>query len=168
MKLRSIKPTDIPGNMIQMIGHEWMLITAGNSTHFNTMTAAWGGLGFLWKEPMAMIFIRPQRYTYEFVEKYDNFTLCFFDKKHREALKICGTRSGRTTDKMKATGLTPLETSSGNIYFEEARLVLECRKVYYDDINPSFFLDPSIDHLYPQNDYHRMYIGFINNCLIKG
>jgi flavin reductase (DIM6/NTAB) family NADH-FMN oxidoreductase RutF len=167
MSFKNIKPTEIYDNAIQMIGNDWMLITAGDLDHFNTMTAAWGGLGFLWKEPMATIFIRPQRYTYEFVEKYKEFTLSFFDKEHHDALKICGTRSGRDTDKMKETGLTALVSDRGNIYFKEARLVIECRKVYYDDIDPALFLDPEIDRLYPIGDYHRMYIGFITNCMIK-
>lgn len=168
MSFKSIKPTEIPGNAIQMIGHEWLLITAGNREHFNTMTAAWGGIGFLWQKPMATIFIRPQRYTYEFVEKYEDFSLCFFDKGHKDILKVCGTKSGRDIDKVKETGITPKLTKNGNIYFEEAKLVIECRKVYFDDIDPKFFLDPEIDKLYPAGDYHRMYIGFITDCLIKG
>jgi flavin reductase (DIM6/NTAB) family NADH-FMN oxidoreductase RutF len=144
-----------------------MLITAGDKDHFNTMTAAWGGLGFLWKKPAATIFIRPQRYTYEFVEKYEDFTLSFFDKKYLDVLKICGTKSGRDIDKMKETGLNPLFTAAGNVYFEEASLVIECRKVYFDDIDPERFLDPSLNKLYPVGDYHRMYIGFITSCWIK-
>ena len=167
MSFKKILPTEIPGNAVQMIGYDWMLITAGNKEHFNTMTAAWGGLGFLWKEPTATIFIRPQRYTYEFVEKYSDFTLCFFNKEHHEAVKICGTRSGRDIDKVKESGLTPLLSENGNIYFEEARLVIECKKVYYDDIKPELFLDKSLEKIYPALDYHRMYIGFITNCMIN-
>jgi len=167
MSFKSIQPTEIPGNVVQQIGYDWMLITAGTKKNFNTMTAAWGGIGFLWKEPMATIFIRPQRYTYEFTEKYDAFTLCFFDNAYHEALKICGTKSGRDIDKMKETGLIPLVTSNGNIYYEQARLVIECRKVYFDDIRPENFLDPRPDKNYPKKDYHRMYIGFIESCLLK-
>ena len=167
MSFKQILATEIPGNVVQQIGYDWMLITAGTKDDFNTMTAAWGGIGFLWKEPMATIFVRPQRYTYEFTEKYDMFTLCFFDSKHHEALKICGTKSGRDIDKMKETGLVPLVSSTGNVYYEQAKLVIECRKVYYDDINPDKFLDPRPDKNYPKKDYHRMYMGFIENCLLK-
>ena len=167
MSFKIIQPTEIPGNVVQLIGYDWMLITAGDKDHFNTMTAAWGGVGFLWKEPMATIFIRPQRYTYQFVEKNDTFSLCFFDESQRDALKICGTKSGRDMDKMTATGLTPLISKLGNVYYEEARLVLECRKAYHDDIDPEKFFDPNIDRNYPKKDYHRMYIGFITNCLLK-
>lgn len=167
MAFKTIKPSDFNENAIEIIGEEWMLITAGGKDHYNTMTAAWGGIGFLWKKPMATIFIRPQRYTYEFVEKYDNFTLTFFGKEYRKMLQFCGTKSGRNFDKAKETGLIPLVSDLGNIYFDQARLVIECKKVYYDDIKPEFMLDPAIEKLYPARDYHRMYIGFITNIMIK-
>lgn len=167
MIFTSIKPNEMPGNAIKMIGHDWMLVTAGTEQDFNTMTAAWGGLGFLWNKPIAIIFIRPQRYTYQFTEKYNDFSLSFFDKQYRDMLNFCGTRSGRDTDKVKETGLTPMVSDLGNICFEEARVVLECRKIYFDDIKPENFLDKGFDKHYPQKDYHRMYIGLIENCLIK-
>ena len=131
------------------------------------MTAAWGGLGFLWNRPLAIIFIRPQRYTYEFVERYDSFSLSFFNGGEKKALNLCGTRSGREIDKMKETGLTPKVSKTGNIYYEQASLVIDCKKVYYDDIDPARFLDPGISRNYPQKDYHRMYFGFITHCLVK-
>jgi flavin reductase (DIM6/NTAB) family NADH-FMN oxidoreductase RutF len=167
MNFKIINTSEFNENAIKIIGEEWMLITAGTNNHYNTMTAAWGGIGFLWKEPMATIFIRPQRYTYEFVEQYEDFTLCFFEKEHHKALQFCGTKSGRDYDKAKETGLTPQLTEQGNVYFEEARLVVECKKVYYDDIKPELMIDKSIDKLYPAKDYHRMYIGFITNIMIK-
>lgn len=167
MNFKIINTSEFNENAIKIIGEEWMLITAGTKNHYNTMTAAWGGIGFLWKEPMATIFIRPQRYTYEFVEQYEDFTLCFFEKEHHKALQFCGTKSGRDYDKAKETGLTPQLTEQGNVYFEEARLVVECKKVYYDDIKPELMIDKSIDKQYPAKDYHRMYIGFITNIMIK-
>lgn len=167
MPFTKIDSTDIPGNPVQLIGYDWMLITAGSLDHFNTMTAAWGGLGFLWNRPFATIFIRPQRYTYEFAEKYSQFTLSFFGKEHKKALQLCGTKSGRDMDKVKAAGLTPLSTEHGNVFFEEAQLMIECEKVYYDDIKPEHFIDTSIAKNYPAHDYHRMYFGFIINSLLK-
>ncbi len=167
MHFRKIKPEAIGGNVIKMMGHDWALVTAGNPDHYNTMTAAWGGLGYLWNEPLAIIFIRPQRYTYEFTERNDFFSLCFFSRQYRDVLKFCGTKSGRDVDKAAATGLTPLATENGTVYFAEASLVIECRKVYFDDIRPSNFLDNSIGCIYPSRDYHRMYFGFIVNCMKK-
>ena len=162
MKLfKSIQPEDLKDNPFNLISDEWMLITAGNMQSFNTMTASWGALGHLWNRNIATVFIRPTRHTFQFAEKHDYFTICFFEEKYREILNICGSTSGKDTDKIKASGLIPLETELGNIYYEQARLVLECKKIYHEDINPDLFLDKSIQRMYPQKDYHRMYIGEI-------
>ena len=166
-EFKKVDPKDLSLKPVNLIGHEWMLITAGVKDDFNTMTAAWGGIGFLWQLPIVQIFIRPQRYTYEFTEKYDFFTLTFFDKKYKKILNYCGSKSGRDHDKIKETGLKPLETNNGNIYYEQCNLVLECSKIYFDDIRPENFLDERIGKVYPLKDYHRMYTGEIVNCLIK-
>lgn len=163
-EFKTINPEIIQENFIKLIGKDWMLITAGSTKSFNTMTAAWGGIGFLWKKPVVFCFIRPTRYTYGFTEKNEYFTLSFFQEEHRDILNYCGTKSGRDVDKVKETGLLPRETSSGNIYFEQARLVLECKKIYAEDITPAKFIDKAIDKNYPLKDYHRMYIGEIIQC----
>jgi flavin reductase (DIM6/NTAB) family NADH-FMN oxidoreductase RutF len=167
MSFRSIKPTEFKGNSVQLIGYDWMLITAGKKGDYNMMTAAWGGIGFLWQKPVTFIYVRPNRYTYLFNEKYDDYTLTFFDKKYRDILNLCGTKSGRDIDKMNLPGLTPLETENGNIYFEEAKLMLECKKLYFEDIKPENFLNPNIDKHYPKKDYHRIYTGEIISVLEK-
>ena len=150
-------------SVFHLIGKQWMLVTAGSLEKFNTMTASWGGFGFLWNIPVSFIFIRPQRYTREFIENSEYYTLTFFEKKHKNKLTFAGSHSGRDFDKIKETGLTPLETNLGNIYFEEARLVLECKKVYFNDLDPEHFIDRLINRNYPNKDYHRMYIGKIIN-----
>lgn len=86
-----------------------MLVTAGNAEKFNMMTASWGGLGFLWNRPVAFVFIRPQRYTFDFVERNEGFTLSFFGEEYRKVLQLCGTKSGREIDKVAETKLTPLQ-----------------------------------------------------------
>ena len=111
-------------NAFDLISKQWMLVTAGNGEKFNTMTASWGGLGFLWNKPVAFVFIRPERYTHEFVEANERLTLSFYTEEWRKALQLCGTKSGRDTNKIAATGLTPVELESGAITFEEARLTL--------------------------------------------
>ena len=166
-KFHKISPNDLTDNPFRIIGTDYMLITAGKKNSFNTMTAGWGGMGILWKRPVAFCVVRPTRYTYDFMEKNDFFTLCFFDEKYKGMLTICGTKSGRDTDKIKETGLKPLETEEGNIYYEQSRLMLECRKIYFDDIKPQNFLENSIHELYPLKDYHRLYVGEIKNCLIE-
>jgi flavin reductase (DIM6/NTAB) family NADH-FMN oxidoreductase RutF len=154
-------------NAFDLIGNRWMLITAGNKESFNCMTAAWGGFGYLWYKPVTFIYIRPQRYTRQFVEKHDHYTLSFFDPAYRNALNYCGSHSGRDVDKMKATGLKPFTTQNGNIAYEQARLVIECRKLYYEDVDPDHFLDPGLREVYPAKDYHRIYTGEVIACLVR-
>ena len=166
-KFKEIKPSEIGENAFKLIGTDWMLITAGSTSSFNAMTASWGGIGVLWHKNVCTIYVRPQRYTYEFLEKNDNFTLSFFSEKYKDALKLCGSKSGRDSDKIKEAGITPVETENGSVFFQEASLVIECRKIYYLDIDPENFIDPSIAENYPNKDYHRMYIGEILNCLRK-
>ncbi|MHB9154316.1 MAG: flavin reductase family protein [Endomicrobiales bacterium] len=164
---RVIAPEEIPGNVFTLIGRDWMLITAGTIDAYNTMTASWGGFGVLWNKNVCFCVIRPHRYTYSFIERSDYFTLSFFEEEYREALTTCGTCSGKNTNKASAAGLSPVMADSGTVYFREACLVLECKKIYFQDINPEHFLDIEIHGNYPNKDYHRMYIGEIIKCLIK-
>jgi flavin reductase (DIM6/NTAB) family NADH-FMN oxidoreductase RutF len=164
---REIAPTEISDNPIRLIGKEWMLITAGAPGNFNTMTASWGGLGELWFKPVCFCFIRPQRHTYEFMEKGEAFTLSFFDEAFRPQLNFCGSHSGRNTDKVSKCNFTPLEAANGSVYFDEARMILECKKLYFQDLEPSNFVDDSILKNYPKNDFHRMYVGEITRVLIR-
>ncbi|MBM6924469.1 flavin reductase family protein [Pseudoflavonifractor phocaeensis] len=162
-----IDPKALDQNVFSLIGDQWMLITAGTEDECNTMTASWGGLGVLWGKPVATVYIRPQRYTLEFVEREDTFTLCFFGEEYRKALALCGSKSGRDIDKVKECGFT-VATAEGAPYFEEADLVLVCRKAYWQDMDPTHFLDEEIDgKWYPQKDYHRIFIGEILEVLRK-
>jgi len=159
-----IRPEEIGDNPFKLIGESWMLITAGTRDSFNTMTASWGGLGVLWNRPIAVCFVRPTRHTYGFMEAAGGFSLCFFDEQHRKILEYCGAKSGRKVDKVAKTGLLPV-FGADTVYFEQARLVIECRKVHTWDIDPARFVDREIDKLYPKKDYHRAYIGEIVRCL---
>ena len=142
----------------------WMLLTAGENKPggFNMMTIAWGSLGVMWNKPMAMAVVRPSRHTYGFMEQSASFTLCVFPGEYRDQLTLCGTRSGRSFDKVKACGFTPMaSTAVAAPGFEEAELILECRKMYYDDFKPAQFLADHIEGNYGGHDYHRMYFGEI-------
>ena len=162
-----IDPKALDQNIFSLIGDQWMLITAGTEDKCNTMTASWGGLGVLWGKPVATVYIRPQRYTLEFVEREDTFTLCFFGEEYRKALALCGSKSGRDMDKVKECGFT-VATAEGAPYFEEADLVLVCKKSYWQDMDPTHFLDGEIDSKwYPEKDYHRIFIGEILEVLRK-
>lgn len=164
---KQIAPVEIQGNVFKLLGSDWMLISAGDIKSFNMMNASWGGMGVLWQKNICICFIRPPRYTFGFVNKADYFTLSFFEEKYREAMRFCGTHSGKDVDKVKATGLTPMSTPHGSVSFEEASLIMECRKLYFHDIQPERFLVPEIEEHYPEKDYHRMFIGEAVSCLVK-
>lgn len=163
-KFLEIDPTELQENVFRQIGQQWMLITAGKPGKFNTMTASWGGLGVLWNANVSFVFVRPSRYTYEFMEQEPHYSLSFFGPDRRRALQICGSKSGRDVDKMELTGLTPcFDTPAPR--FEEAELTLVCRKLYTQDLDPARFLDPAIAGNYQNDDYHRMYVGEIQKIL---
>lgn len=162
-----IDPRKLSDNPFKLIADDWMLITAGNLTSYNTMTASWGAFGELWNKKVCFCFIRPTRYTFQFMERETLFSLSFFEERYRGALDLCGAVSGRDIDKAREAGLSPVETNSKVVYFSQARLVLECRKIYSADLEPGRFLEPEIEALYPKKDYHRMYIGEILNCLAR-
>lgn len=158
---KTIDPKQLQENVFSLIGDKWMLITAGTPENCNTMTASWGGLGVLWGAPAATCYIRPQRYTREFVDREEYFTLTFFSEEYRAALSLCGTKSGRDMDKVKECGFTVKTASCGAPYFEEAELVLVCRKRFVQAMDPTNIPEDAKEKWYPQKDYHLMYIGEI-------
>lgn len=161
--MKQIDCLKINDNFIDIIGNEWMLVTAGTAEKFNTMTANWGGIGYLWNKPVAFIFIRPERYTHDFIEEQEYFTLSFLGEEHKDIHKVCGSKSGREVDKIQETGLIPRITKLGNVAFEQARLTLECKKLYTDLLKESSFLDHSLfDKWYgAKGAPHQIYVAEI-------
>jgi flavin reductase (DIM6/NTAB) family NADH-FMN oxidoreductase RutF len=161
--LHSVDPKKLNENVFSLIGDQWTLVTAGTKEHCNTMTASWGGLGVLWHKNVATIYIRPQRYTKEFLEANDTFSLSFFTEDWRKALAYCGKVSGRDEDKFAACGFT-VATAGETPYVAQARLVLVCRKFYWQDLDPANMGPEALTH-YENKDYHRMYIAEITQVL---
>lgn len=165
--MEKISVNELNDNVFRTIGKEWMLITAGNKDAFNMMTASWGCFGWLWNKPVAVVFIRPERYTHGFVETSDCLTLSFLghSEEARNIYNVCGSKSGRDMNKVEATGLKPVLTEQGNVTYEQARLTLECRKLYKDDIKQSSFIDTNLKQWYggTAGGYHDMYILEIVN-----
>jgi flavin reductase (DIM6/NTAB) family NADH-FMN oxidoreductase RutF len=155
-----------------LLSKDWMLVTAGSTSSWNTMTASWGGFAFAWNLDLAIALVRPSRYTYEFMESSDGFTLAFLREGMREALDVCGSKSGREVDKAREAGLAPRDfgalSGPPRIAFEEARLVIACRKVFAQDLAADSFVDRSIlrDH-YAKGDLHRLYAGAIEGCWVS-
>ncbi len=174
-KNKLMKKTDLTRlgceDVIKMIGKEWMLVTAGTPENFNTMTASWGGVGFLWNKPVAFVFVRPERYTFNFIENNERMTLTFLGDENREILNFCGTKSGRDYDKVKETGLLPIATDMGNVSFEQARLTIEGRKLFRAEMKPEDFLDKEVlERWYndkPGGTLHVVYVVEIENVYDK-
>ncbi len=141
---------------------QWLLLTAGTPKNCNMMTVAWGSIGCMWNKPFAQVVVRPQRYTFEFIEKSECFTLCAFPERYRQDLLHLGTVSGRDCDKLSETKLTlKKSTTVLSPSYEEASLILECRKMYAQNMEPACFVTDAGPIVYPEKDYHRIYFGEI-------
>lgn len=168
--MNKINFTSLQQNPAELIGKQWMLITAGTPQAFNCMTASWGGLGFLWNRPVAFVFVRPNRHTAAFLDEQPAFTLSFMPEKYREDLIFCGRNSGRDVDKMASTTLNPITTESGLVAMEDADLVLECRKMAVATMQESDFMDfseVSPQWYDPTNPLHKVYICEIMSTLVR-
>lgn len=147
-----------------LLDKQWLVLTSGDfhAGKYNSMIVGWGGFGTMWNKPFALIPVRPQRYTFEFMEQFDSFTLSALPEKYRTALDLLGTKSGRDMNKLNSTGLNPIPSSMVSAPgLDEADLIIECRKSYWQDLDPTHFLISSIAKQYPRHDYHRIYFGEI-------
>lgn len=163
-----IKLTDVKENVVDLLKNRWGLVTAGDENGYNTMTVSWGAIGELWGVDMATVYIRPQRYTEEFLDKEDYFTLSFYpDEMKKQIHGVCGSKSGRDVDKAKECGITPCFDENAP-FFEEAELVLVCKKAAKGKFEPSQFIDCSIeDKWYEIKDFHYIYYGAVEKVLIS-
>ena len=163
---KKVDPKSLDLNVFSAIGDRWMLITAGTPEQCNTMTASWGGLGILWNLPMAIAYVRPQRYTKKFMDEQEYFTLAFFPQEYRQQLALCGTKSGRDLDKVKECGFTVAAGEGNSPYFEEAELVFVCRKRMVMPMDPAA-MPEEVKEKHYTGDYHDMYWGEIVEVLQK-
>jgi len=163
--MKEINAKDFSIKIFESIGKDAFLLAAGILTHHNCMTVGWAGLGYLWKRPMAFVYVRPKRYTFQFMEKYDYFSLNFFSPEYNDILQLCGSKSGRNINKMNLETISPVDYLQKTIYYKEAKTVIICKKIYYQDLNPENLIDKSVLNLYPFNDFHRIYYGEIVQIL---
>lgn len=165
MNWKKVSVKDLDRNVFRMIGDEWMLVTAEKDGKVNTMTASWGAMGIMWGKTVATVYLRPQRYTKEFVDASETFTLSFFGGGEKKAMGLLGSVSGKDQpDKIEKSGLHVTEID-GHPAFEEASLVLVCRKLYVQEMKPECFLaQEEIDRWYPEKDFHFMYMAEIQDA----
>lgn len=168
--MKNIDFAELKANAAQLIGKQWMLITAGTPEHFNCMTASWGGLGYLWNRPVAFLFVRPNRHTTGFIDAQEKLTLTFMPEHYRQDLVFCGRNSGRDVDKMAHTSLKPLPLGPATVSFEDADLVLECRKMFKSEMQQADFInwaEVSPAFYAEDNPLHLLYICEITSTLVR-
>ena len=160
MGYRQTDPGQLALNPFEAIGKNWTLISAEKDGAVNTMTASWGGIGVLWGKNVVTVYIRPQRYTREFVDAAAYFTVTLFSG-HKRELNVLGSKSGRDGNKIAEVGFH-LKSVGGQPTFREGKTASVCRKLYRGQFQPEQFIDPKIAHEnYPQKDFHYVYIGEI-------
>ncbi|HPX32796.1 MAG TPA: flavin reductase family protein [Erysipelotrichaceae bacterium] len=153
-------------NPFEKFYQHWALVTAGKKDHFNTMTVAWGSMGTVWSRPIVTIYIKPCRYTYNFLNENDYFTVSFYDEKYKKDMSILGTKSGKDTDKIALTSLTPVEVN-GSMSFEEANCTIVLKKIYYQDMDINQMPSAVVNRYYTEELPHRMYIGEVVEIIEK-
>ena len=169
METVEILPTEIKENPVELFDQKWALVTVGVPGDVNTMTISWGSLGELWNKPVVTVYVSSSRYTHEFMERNDHFTVAFFPEEQRGALQYLGSHSGRDEDKIAASGLTLEWLESGLPSFKEADMVIECRKIYGAPFNPEGFGDiPAQAYASGRYGIHSEYIGEIEYIWVRG
>lgn len=169
MSFRKIEIEKFDQNIFNLLSKDWLLVTATSENETNTMTIGWGGLGVMWGKNVAFIVIRPERYTYGLIEGSDRFSLTAFDDSYRKELTYCGRTSGRNENKIEKCGFT-LINENGVPYFDEARLVINCKKLYADMFREECFLDGGEamnKHYTTHGGLHKLYIAEIEEILVK-
>ena len=137
---------------------KWALLSAGEPDNFNTMTVSWGGLGTIWNRSVATVYVRLSRYTHEFMDKYDYFTVSFYPEDRKKTLAVLGSKSGRDMDKIHNSGLTSVSAGK-SVSFKEAEVTLVCRKLFCQRVELSNIPEDIVKACYSSGDPHDMYIG---------
>jgi flavin reductase (DIM6/NTAB) family NADH-FMN oxidoreductase RutF len=156
--------------IFNLFDKRWALVTAGSPEHFNSMTISWGSLGTIWGapqhgRPIVTVYINPLRYTYEFMNQFDFFTVCFFPEAFRKDLLTMGSLSGRSGNKLASTGLTPCQVGQ-TVGYKEAELTFVCCKLYAQTLDKSLIRGGIADRFYaPEEQAHCMYIGEVKEIL---
>ncbi len=170
--MTTINPKDFNENVFRMFDDSWCLIASYDKKHaplpYNAMTASWGGMGVLWNKNVFFCFVRPQRYTREFIDNSDYISLSFFGEEMKKGLTYCGRNSGRGGDKLAEAGFTPVVSDNGVVEFEEAKVTVIGKKLFAADMKEADFIDKSVlEKNYPNKDYHTVYVCEIEEIKVN-
>ncbi len=160
---------DAKYDVFRKFSTQWAIVTAGSMDDYNCMTLSWGMMGNVWDHPgyALTIYVRPDRYTFGFMERNDYFTVCFLPEKNRKDAEILGTISGRDGDKVAKTSLTPVAMEHG-VGFAEAELTFVCKKVCSQQFDINCVPEKMRKGVYSKHEPHYMYIGYIEDAFGKG
>ncbi|MDR1479823.1 MAG: flavin reductase [Planctomycetaceae bacterium] len=169
---KPIAPKEIPGDVFTLVNKDYTVLTGGTAKHYNSMIASWGGWGTLFEKPVVWGFMNANRYTLELIRKDSTYTMSYFDNKYKEEILLFGKQSGRTSDKMKNTKLTAVQTPSGNITYKEAKIIIECKLFEITTVAPDDFKDEEarkfiVNAQKEVKDYHKVVFGVITNVWIR-
>ncbi|MEY8386046.1 flavin reductase [Oscillospiraceae bacterium 38-13] len=165
MRLHSLDPKLAAPALLPALGTANALLTAGDRAQCNTMTIGWCQTGRLWGLQTCTVYVRPERYTYQFMESAGHFSVCVLPDTEKATMAFCGSKSGRQFNKIKECGLTLRYGAGDTPFFEEAELVLICRKLYVQDMDPAAVLPAGKESILPyygqKGGWHRIYTGEI-------
>ncbi|MFN3411682.1 MAG: flavin reductase [Exilispira sp.] len=164
---KSSNPFSFSDNLLNRINKKWFLITSGDLSNYNMMTASWGMFGILWNKPVAQVFIRPSRYTFEYVNKNDFFSICFFEDSYKDILQLLGSKSGRDFNKMHIDRLSPINYQDKTIFFKEASEILILKKLLVIPLDSSRITTDVKEDFYKENDFHFIFLAQIVDYLTK-
>lgn len=153
-------------DIFSQFNDKWALLSAGTKDKHNTMTISWGGMGTLWFKSVVTVYVKPCRYTYQFMNGNDYFTVSFYPEEYKKALTLMGSKSGRDMDKDAASGLTVKDLEKA-ITYEEAELTLLCKKIYFQDMEPANMPQDVVQQHYTTEEPHRMFIGEVVEVIGK-
>ena len=169
MRLHPVDPKTLTPEIFQVFGTQNALLTAGDKSDCNTMTIGWCQMGRLWSLPVCTVYVRPERYTYQFMESHDYFTVSVLPASEKKTLAFCGAKSGRDVDKVQACGLSVCYGAGDAPFFDEAEWVLVCKKAYVQDMDPACVVDQAqvAPHYGAKGGWHRIYTGEVVEAYTK-
>ena len=159
---------DLKESFSNLIGEKYALITVFDKNNLNMMTASWGSMGIMWNKNVVNVVVRPSRYTYDFLMNNEYFTLNFLQDGNADVYKLCGSKSGRDCDKVKASGLIPIEIESSKFAFDKSEYVFVCKKLYAQPMRKEYFVSSEYgDKTYPNDDVHTMFIAELEEIYVQ-
>ena len=161
--LEKINIFDVNENAAKLFKVDNPIAVFGDINSHNGLTVAWGTLGCLWSKDIATVYVKPNRYSFEFANNCEYFSIIWFNEQQRKEInRIYGSMSGRDVNKEVLAGLTPVELDNA-VGYKEASLIIICKKIYQNPIVKESILSEEVVNkpLYQDGLFHNEYFGEI-------